>query len=350
MIKTLNQSIKSLSIQHSNFVKDIQAIERYADEVDFNGESSFILVWGRPGSGKTARLNHFRERYTQKILKLNSVRTESNEPLSKFATTTEVPVVKIELLKNPTVSSMTSAILKELDVPPGRARTDADKTNHALNSLKLAKTRVVIFDEAQHLYEATSQKSDSAKLANSRNWLKSFGNQLGILIVLSGLETIHHIYGDDFQLERRTVMSIPVNPFDWNSQEGKVNFLGILKKYEEEIKQQGYQSISFLEGDMPKRFYYSTGGYIGVLTGTLQSVAVLCSDYKKKGQRIELDDLSKAFKEFTLSKSKEQLQLGNAFPNAFELDYDFKSPMSIDRPPKNSVTLTEQSLASILGA
>ena len=335
--KTLGQKIRSLSIKYPQFEKDIELIETYANEVSFKGESSILILWGKPGSGKTARLNRFVEIFTKKILvKSDSIQQNHQK---------EVPVVKVELQMNPTISSMCSSILERLDVPVGKYRTDAEKTVHVVNSLKLAKTRVVIFDEAQHLYEATSQKSTSAKLANSRNWLKYFGNQLGILIVLSGMETVHMIFGNDFQLERRTLDSIPVQPFDIKNKESWKDFLSVLKAYEKVIHESGYSTVSFTDSIIAKRFFHATGGYIGILTSLLNELAIKCKDYKETNKSIDIVDLQRAHHTISMVQAKQILDLSNAFPDAFSEDYDFNHPLRIGEEPSQSKTVTDQSFS-----
>jgi len=163
--------------------------------VDFQCEEEepeCMAIIGETGTGKTTVLAKFARRYSR----------------VEHATFTEVPVLLVPVPAKCTIKLLCSRILRTMGSPFASKGNEEDLTYQLLTLLKKCKTRLIIFDEVNHLADRGGQKSHYMV----GDWIKSLSSESRVPIVLAGTHAAKVLWTTNEQLGDRFHEAIQLHP------------------------------------------------------------------------------------------------------------------------------------------
>lgn len=204
-----------------------------------------MLLIGKTRSGKSTILKRYAERH----------------PPEFGGTCDRRPVVYIDVPSKCTVKSLAETLLAKLGDPYPHKGSEPTMTERVVWYLKAQQTELLILDEFQHLIDRRSQRLQY----DTANWVKQLLNRMGRPILLAGLPSAADVLAADDQLEGRCAGQFPLHPFDWDDQSDRRCFRGILKKFDEQLRDRGgFVNLSDLAyPETAFRIHQATGGLIG---------------------------------------------------------------------------------------
>lgn len=165
------------------FVAAAQHIEANLKLFQETGISQHLLVLGESGTGKSSLCQWLVQKYPRYALPDRDVLRVLFVPIPAAAT----------------IASMVEIMLGALGDPASGVGTASRKTLRAVTLCRACRVEVILFDEAQHLYDRG--------LATTRymvaDWIKSFIDQVGVPTVFLGLPRLEQLLQINEQLRRR---------------------------------------------------------------------------------------------------------------------------------------------------
>lgn len=197
------------------------------------------LMYGVSGAGKSTILRHF-----------------VKERGGPFETPAGVrrPVIRVSTPANPNLVNIQQAMLIALDCE-GLMSTDASDMRLAVQrQLKEQDVRMIVFDEFTHIVEDRSEKFATKTMRG----LKEILNESTYRIVMAGTEeliSVHRLYG---QMQRRSVGDLHVRPFDWEDEDDREEWLGIMDTIQEKMILKVEPELG--SDDMARHMHQATAG------------------------------------------------------------------------------------------
>lgn len=198
------------------------------------------LVYGSAGSGKTTLIEDFANRHPDTHRDDGDVRR----------------VIVVEMPESTTKKALVRAILEEMGYRPGSNQSAASIIKDIADKVSRLGVEMIIIDEGHHII------SGNAVLAVSE-FLKSLLNRVKCQIVIVGLEDLRIMHGFA-QFDRRLMPDIPLESYDWTCQAGRLEFLALLRSFENLLDLP--QKSCLAEQDFAMRLYVATGGRIGIIS------------------------------------------------------------------------------------
>ncbi|MGH1448800.1 MAG: TniB family NTP-binding protein [Pseudomonadaceae bacterium] len=248
------RSIGSETVMHRNF----EAAYDYASAAvqrGVDGERLIALVLGPPRSGKTEVSNLLIEDFAA---------AEGDGARS-------VPLIRIVTPVRPTKKTMAEAIVGALDARNYGRLTADQLTVRVKFLLKAVGTRVILFDEVQHIVERNLPKS----WYEVADWLKTLSDELNITLVLFGLPSARQMIDVNSQLRDRSDPAYLLYPYNWNHQEDVGEFCRCLLAAGQSLSDQQWAVPDFAEMDVVRRFYAASGGRYGMVVKLLDTAMYL---------------------------------------------------------------------------
>lgn len=198
-----------------------------------------------------------------------------------------VPILRVKTPSKPTVKGLAELMLQAMGDPRFYAGTENAKTIRLRTLMRNAGTRMVMIDEFQHFYDKVSRKV----MYHVADWLKILVDDSKVALVVAGLPECRAVLDQNEQLAGRFLSPILMPRFDWNVDDHREEFTGILAAFHESIS--AYFDVPRLDSaDMAFRCYCGTGGLIGYLTKFLRQAVWNALDDNRK--TISLGDLASA--------------------------------------------------------
>ncbi|WP_418358865.1 TniB family NTP-binding protein [Shewanella basaltis] len=261
------------AVLHHECNQILSALERCIKTYGRN-ETGLMIV-GETGLGKSTCVH---------IFKKNFNRTTSE-------THTFQPVVIVVTPVNATVKSLSSALLKQLGCPkPDRGSADSMFLRITTLVAEL-KTKIIIFDEIQHLSERNAQKKTLPVI----NFVKNLMTETHCPIVLVGMPDATELLKEP-QLNRRFAKSIRLRPFrmkgemiteDYTDEDLYLSFLNTISTI------MPIKTINLLDINVARRLLAASSGKIGILITIFETLI----ENNNQGQVANLEDFSIAFRQ-----------------------------------------------------
>lgn len=222
------------------YMRLVQVIER-----GLAGESLILFLLALTRAGKT-----------------EIVRTVLNDyPPSIDGGSKVIPVLRVTTPVNPTRKSLPEALLAALD-PRSYGRCSADQlTARACGLLKIAGTRVIIFDEVQHFVE----RSSKAAAREAADWIKLLAEEMSLTIVMTGLPIAQEILDHNEQLRDRAEATYYLYPYSWSDPTDRAAFNECVVVLSDVFRREGWSILNHDCSDFTRRVYAATLGRIGML-------------------------------------------------------------------------------------
>jgi hypothetical protein len=267
--------VDKILIPHSAYSDALRRINQCFEYVkEGSGEPVCIAVMGDSRTGKTRFLESFENKY----------------PVLRYDDGLHVALLSITVPSQPTVKSLAELLLQKLGATDWERGTENSKTARLEKLMKECRVYMLILDEFQHFYDKTSRKVQH----HVADWLKNLVGACKVALVVSGLPSLQAVINQNEQLAGRFSSPILMPRFDWNLEEHRSEWLGILGAFSSGLR------VNFdlpdLDGDnLSLRMYCATGGLIGYLAKTLRQAVFNAIDAQTNV--ITLADIEKAHKD-----------------------------------------------------
>ncbi|MDT4837764.1 Bacterial TniB protein [compost metagenome] len=249
-----------------------EALERASQVVrrGLEGEALILPLFGPTRVGKTELI---------KTLVMD-------HPPSTMEGRRTMPVLRVTTPVSPTRRSLPEALLGALD-PRKYGRCSADQiTRRAEGLLKLAGTRVIIFDEIQHFVERASSRA----AREAADWMKVLGENLSLTILMVGLPSAQEILNRNEQLRDRAEAPYWFYPYSWNKPNERAEFEATLAALCRVLVQAGWQVPDACSPDLVRRAYAASLGRVGMLIKLFVS-----AEAASKSARLDMPLLRRAY-------------------------------------------------------
>jgi len=177
------RQFENLYISFPSFERAVTAI---IDNVNLHRDANLVnnlLIVGESGAGKSSLCDVMLNKYPR-------TRTRTQDKISALY----VPVPAAASIKN-----LSEAVLWSLGDPLPGSGSNTSKTNRIVTLCRNCEVKLILFDEAQHLYDRGREKTHYMV----GDWLKRLIDELNIPIVFLGLPRLERLLQTNEQLRRR---------------------------------------------------------------------------------------------------------------------------------------------------
>jgi len=266
--------IEEMLVMHTAFDETKKSLESFYQAASTLRDSIGVFVVGESRTGKS----RLQEELTAKF---KSSRNSDG--------TTILPILRVQVPSKPTVKGLTSEMLAEYGDPAANKGTEQDKTRRLLHFINACQTRMIIIDEIQHFVDKTSKYRIIHHLTD---WLKTLLNKSNIVVVIAGLPYAEALLYQNEQLRGRFVKTMRLPRFDWNDEDSRAEFIGLLEGFKSLLSEKF--TLPDIEADeFAYRFYLATGGLTGYVFNIIRQAAWIVIDEDRTVIRYE--DIENAY-------------------------------------------------------
>lgn len=265
--------IESCEIPHPEFTKHLAHLERRVERAIRGGAFRIEAVIGPTRVGKSMLLNALAQKY----------------PETKSDGSRQVPVLTVQIPPSISPVMLPSSVLQALNIPTlsrGATSGQLDRLMH--DQLRLAGTRVILFEEASHVVEPGARIVARAAC----DWFKNTAESLGVTMILFGVPRLRKLFSSNEQLRARSSAEIVFWPYSISSTAEREAYAACVKTYIAMFEQSGWR-ISVPFNDIVCNSYLLSAGVIGVLSRLMQELAFQLS-FEAAPRAIEWNDFVKA--------------------------------------------------------
>ncbi|AGI21901.1 transposition helper protein [Pseudomonas sp. ATCC 13867] len=163
--------------------------------------------------------------------------------------------------------ALPDACLAALGLMPDLYRNQVMADQALLKGLKQAGTRLVVFDETQHMLERAG--STTARAAG--DFLKTLFDEARCSVLLLGLPSMLALFQANEQLAGRSRREIEYYPYQWDGDEF-LAFRAALAGALAALEEWGWQTFSSNDVEFARRMYLASAGRYGVVHRLFQEV------------------------------------------------------------------------------
>lgn len=250
--RQLRITIETCELPHPLFVQQLKPLRQRVDDALDGAASRIEHVVGPSRSGKSMLIQALRRGY----------------PETKVDGRRRVPVLVVSVPTPISPTLLPLSVLTALDLPVQRSIKTGALDRCMKDQLKLAGTRVVLFEEASHLVEVGARVPPRA----AGDWFKTLADSLNLTLLLFGVPRLERLFEHNEQLRMRASAARWLLPYDSRIPDNLNAFHACVATYANLFREAGYPI------DLPARVltyqcYLLTGGLIGVLSRFMQEFA-----------------------------------------------------------------------------
>lgn len=249
----LRRRIENCELPHRFFVEHYTALKRRIDDTLAGLAPRVDWVVGPSRVGKSMLLNALASEY----------------PAQRIGNARHVPVLTVPVSSSISSKLLPISVLSALDVPlPQRGLTSGVMFNRMADQLRLAKTKVLLWEEASHLVEPGSRVPPRA----SGDWFKDVYEQLGVTLIMFGVPRLQRLFESNEQLRLRASTRREFRPYNFKSEQEQQDFSSCVRTYAVLFSEAGWP-IHVEFDSLVKNCYLLCGGLVGVLSRFMQELA-----------------------------------------------------------------------------
>ncbi|WP_430226907.1 ATP-binding protein [Paraburkholderia tropica] len=250
--KQLRIAIENCEIPHPLFLEHFKPLrQRIEDAID--GRASRIeRVMGPSRVGKSMLTNALRRAF----------------PETKVDGRRNVPVLVVPLESPLSPLQLPASVIDALGLPVPRSVTTGALRARMLEQLKLANTRVVIFEEASHLVELGARIPPRS----AGDWFKTLADSNNRTVFMFGVPRLERLFECNEQLRMRASARRLLMPYDSRVTEHMEAFHTCAATYASRFAESGFP-IDLPAAALTYQCYLLSGGLIGVLGRFMQELA-----------------------------------------------------------------------------
>ena len=250
--KQLRIAIENCELPHPQFLEHFKALrQRIEDAVD-GGASRIERVMGPSRVGKSMLINALRRAF----------------PETKVGGRRSVPVLVVPVPTPVSPLELPSSVLAALGLPVQRSITTGAMRGRMLDQLKLANTRVVMFEEASHIVEPGARMPPRG----AGDWFKELADSDNRTVFMFGVPRLELLFECNEQLRMRASARRLLLPYDSRIPEQMKVFHACVTTYAGLFAESGYP-IDVPAAGLTLQCYLLTAGLIGVLGRFMQELA-----------------------------------------------------------------------------
>ncbi|ANB70914.1 transposase [Paraburkholderia phytofirmans OLGA172] len=179
-----------------------------------------------------------------------------------------VPVLVVKVPQSATAKLLPKSVLRALGIQVPGSMTAGAMFDLMVTQLRLARTRVVIFDEISHLVDEGSRVPPRA----ASDWLKTLTDTLDMTLILFGIPRLERLFSANEQLRGRSCPARNFLPYDATNAEEMAAYISCVTNYARLFAAAGYP-IDVRSRVLTQQSYLLTGGLIGVLADFMRELA-----------------------------------------------------------------------------
>lgn len=248
----LRLDIEACELPHPMFVEHLTALKRRIDDALTGFASKIVRVPGPSGVGKSSLIANLSRDY----------------PETRIEGRRHVPVLVVEVPNSATAKMLPKSVLRALGIEVPRSMTAGAMSDLMVTQLRLARTRVVIFDEISHLVDEGSRVPPRA----ASDWLKTLADTLNVTLILFGIPRLERLFSANEQLRRRACPALNFLPYDATDVHEMAAYNACVVNYARLFSAAGYP-IDVPPRVLTQQSYLLTGGLIGVLADFMRELA-----------------------------------------------------------------------------
>ncbi len=282
-------------VPHAAFDEGLERLEYFFDpELGELVEPEIIALVGKTGTGKSRLLETLRDHHAA----------------ARFLEGINRPIVMVSVPAKPTIKGVGDLILKSLDPNDDRRYTENEMSRRIKTLMKNCGTRMLILEEFQHFYDKTSKKV----WHHVTDWLKLLIDDVGCVLVVSGLEECLAVIHQSPQLKGRCRQKIVLPQFLWNDDAHKAQFTAILGGFQDAVAAKSFGLPDLRDEKWAFRCYCATGGLLRYVKKLLSEVMIGAS-LKKRNSALTLKDFAEAYERSIGTFEIEQFGVAPFDPN-----------------------------------
>lgn len=178
--------------------------------------------------------------------------------------------------------ALPDACLKALGLRPDWYGNHVMADQALLQGLKQAGTKLVVFDETQHMLERGS--STTARAAG--DFLKTLFDEAGCGLLLLGLPSMLGLFQANEQLAGRSRREVEYFPYLWHGAEFQA-FRAAVAGALQELELRGWRTFSADNLEFSRRMYLASAGRYGVVHRLFQEVVAKDGDRSKQADYLQ---------------------------------------------------------------
>jgi hypothetical protein len=250
----LRRSIETCRLYHTIYEEHFDWLKQRIDDALEGFSPRIEGLIGPSRAGKSMILEALALQYPP--TRANGVRT--------------VPVVKVKLPPAISPKLFPALILKALGVPvPSKGQSSGALLDRVCEQMRLAKTRVLLLDEASHFVEPSARVPPRA----AGDMLKTLSDDAELSIVATGIPRLQRLFQSNEQLRLRATVRRVFNPYDFAQPDHRRAFAQCVRTYADLFAQHGWP-IAMEFSVLVKQCYFHCGGLIGVLSAFMRELCV----------------------------------------------------------------------------
>lgn len=250
--KQLRIAIETCELPHPIFLEHYKPLKQRIEDAIDGAASRIERVIGPSRVGKSMLINALKREF----------------PESKIDGRRHVPVLVVSLPTPISPKLLPASVLSALGVPVQRSNTSGAMFNRMVEQLRLARTNVVLFEEASHLVEIGARVPPRA----AGDWFKTLADILNLTVILFGVPRLERLFEHNEQLRMRASAARRLMPYDSRVPQNMQAFHSCVATYAQLFRKSGYP-FDVSERALTYQCYLLSGGLIGVLSRFMQELA-----------------------------------------------------------------------------
>ncbi|MYM84143.1 AAA family ATPase [Duganella sp. FT50W] len=234
------------------FLEHLSALKRRIDDALAGFAPKIVRVPGPSGVGKSSLIATLSRDY----------------PENRVDGRRHVPVLVVEVPQSATAKLLPKSVLRSLGIQVPASMTAGALSDLMVAQLRLAGTRVVIFDEISHLVDEGSRVPPRA----ASDWLKTLADTLNLTLILFGIPRLERLFSANEQLRRRACPARNFLPYDASDAHEMTAYFSCVANYARLFAAAGYP-IAVSSRALTQQSYLLSGGLIGVLADFMRELA-----------------------------------------------------------------------------
>lgn len=183
--------------------------------------------------------------------------------------------------------ALIDACLKSLGLNPDLYRNHVTASDAMVQAYRKRGTRLIVFDETQHLLERGS--SSSARAAG--DFFKDLIDRTRASLVLLGLPALMGVFRANEQLAARARRPLEFYPYFWHGEDFRA-FHSAVAAVLEMLSDEGWDVVDYRDAAFVRRLYVATAGRYGMVHRLVQEIrlhggkSALAVDFAEAYERV----------------------------------------------------------------
>lgn len=259
----LKLKIEKCELLHDAYVELFNILEGRIQDALEGGASRIEWIVGPSRVGKTMMINSLSRIH----------------PEEKVDGRRHIPVLVVPIPPNISPKLLPVSVMLALKIPlPPRGISSGVMFNRMVEQLRLANTRVLIFEEASHLVETGARVPPRA----AADWFKSLADTLNLTLILFGVPRLRALFESNEQLRLRASARREFRPYNMQMPEQKKAFALCVITYADMFKRAGWP-FELGVNELVSHCYLLSGGLVGVVSRYMQELA---SQMRRESERV----------------------------------------------------------------